>query len=463
MRPGGRHSLHREAQAGLAALTPRDDQGLDELGRFIRDLDRGTTLWDAGTLVACLLVGYGICWLTGRKRLSDSVWFGRALVDGVLFPLLALALTYSARLVVGGFHAVPLLRIAVPVLLSLAGIRLLARVLTVVFPSSAAARLVERVFSWVAWIAAVLWIMGLLTPVMAEMEKISFAFGKSQISLLGLVQGVASCGLVLVLALWISATLEKRVLRHHLHDLSLRKVAANSIRAVLLLVGLLFALSAVGVDLTALSVLGGALGVGLGFGLQKLAANYVSGFVILAERSLRIGDTVRVDGFEGTVMDIKTRYTLIRSLTGRESIVPNEKLITERIENLSLADPRILLTCDVTVGYDSDVERVQKILVDAAASCTRVLSDPAPSARLARFAPDGLEFSLLFWIADPANGQLNVRSDIHLRVLADFRAAGIEIPFAKRVLHVKAAEAFPVELSSRSEPAAVVPGSGLAS
>ena len=419
-------------------MNPRDSEaGLDELGRFIHDLDQGTTLWDAGTLLACLLVAYGICWLTGRKRPADSVLYGRALVDGVLFPLLALALTYSARLVVGEYHSAPLLRIAVPVLVSLAGIRLLARVFTVVFPRSGVARLVERLFSWVAWIAAALWIMGLLPPVMAEMEKIQFAFGKSHISLLALVQGVVSSGMVLVLALWISAALEQRVLRQHMNDLSLRKVAANTIRAVLLLVGLLFALSAVGVDLTALSVLGGALGVGLGFGLQKLAANYVSGFVILAERSLRIGDTVRVDGFEGTVMDIKTRYTLIRSLTGRESIVPNEKLITERIENLSLADPRILLTVDVSVGYDSDPDLVQKILVEAATACDRVLDDPAPSARLARFGPDGLEFSLLFWIADPSNGQLNVRSDINLRILGEFRAAGIDIPYPQRVLHVK--------------------------
>jgi small-conductance mechanosensitive channel len=199
----------------------------------------------------------------------------------------------------------------------------------------------------------------------------------------------------------------------------------------------LFALSAVGVDLTALSVLGGALGVGLGFGLQKLAANYVSGFVILFERSLRIGDTVRVDNFEGTVMDIKTRYTLIRALNGRESIVPNEKLITERIENLSLADPRVLLSTDVAVGYDSDVDAVQKILVDAALVCERVLADPPPSARLARLGADGLEFTLLFWIADPANGQLNVRSDVNLRILRGLRAAGIEIPFPQRVVHIK--------------------------
>ena len=145
--------------------------------------------------------------------------------------------------------------------------------------------MVERVFSWLAWIAAVLWIVGLLPVVMAEMDAIQIAFGKSRISLLGLIQGALSAGVVLVLALWISATVEKRVLSETLHDLSLRKVATNIVRAVLLLVGLLFALSAVGVDLTALSVLGGAIGVGLGFGLQKLAANYVSGFVILFERS----------------------------------------------------------------------------------------------------------------------------------------------------------------------------------
>jgi small-conductance mechanosensitive channel len=331
----------------------------------------------------------------------------------------------------------------VPALISLAGIRFLARVFTVVFPTSALARAVERVFSWLAWLAAVLWILGVLPVLTAEMENLQFTLGKTHISLLGLVQGVLSAGVVLVLALWISAALEKRILTQAVHDRSLRKVAANTIRAALLLVGLLFALSAVGVDLTALSVLGGALGVGIGFGLQKLAANYISGFVILFERSLRIGDTVRVDGFEGTVMDIKTRYTLIRSLAGRESIVPNEKLITERIENLSLADPRVLLTTEVGVGYASDVDLVQKILVESALACERVLADPAPGARLAKFGADGLEFTLLFWIADPFNGTLNVCSEINLRILKAFRAAGIEIPYPQRVVHLPAPAAPP--------------------
>jgi small-conductance mechanosensitive channel len=274
---------------------------------------------------------------------------------------------------------------------------------------------------------------------MDEMDAIHFAFGKSRVSLLAVVQGVLSSGAVLVVALWISAVLERKVLRDAVSDLSLRKVAASAIRAVLMLVGILFALSAVGVDLTALSVLGGALGVGLGFGLQKLAANYVSGFVILFERSLRIGDTVRVDNFEGVVADIKTRYTLIRSLSGRESIVPNEKLITERIENLSLADPRILLSTDVAVGYDSDVDLVQRILTDAARTSDRVIADPAPAARLVKFGADGLEFTLQFWIADPQNGQMNVRSDVNLKILKSLRAAGIEIPFPQRVVHMAGA------------------------
>jgi small-conductance mechanosensitive channel len=242
---------------------------------------------------------------------------------------------------------------------------------------------------------------------------------------------------VLVLALWLSATIERRLLRDAVRDLSMRKVAANATRAALLLMGLLLALSAVGVDLTALSVLGGALGVGLGFGLQKLAANYVSGFVILLERSLRIGDTVKVDGFEGRVTDIKTRYTLIRANDGRESVVPNELIITQRIENLSLADSRVLMTLAVTVAYDSDVAQVQRILCEAATACERVLQEPAPAAYLERFGADGLEFTLALWIADPENGQLGLRSDINLRILQALRQAGIEIPYPQRVVYMR--------------------------
>jgi small-conductance mechanosensitive channel len=407
-----------------------------DLDKLVHDLGHPGVPFELAALLGCLLLAYVICWLMGRRVSRDSVWFGRVTVDGAMFPLLALAFTYGAFVYFSPHQPATLLRIALPVLISLAGIRFFARVLTVVFPNSGFARLMERLFSWLAWITAVLWIVGLLPEVLDELEEIHFLFGRSRISLLAIVEGVLSSGLVMVIALWISATLERKVLRETVADLSLRKVAANAIRTSLVLVGLLFALSAVGVDLTALSVLGGAVGVGLGFGLQRLASNYVSGFVILFERSLRIGDMIRIDNFEGVVTDIKTRYTLIRSSNGREAIVPNEKVITERVENLSLADPRILMSTDVSVGYDSDPAQVQKLLCDAARAAERVIHDPGPVAHLMRFGADGLEFTLFFWIEDPVNGQANVKSAVNLGILKSLREAGIDIPYPQRVVHL---------------------------
>jgi len=421
------------------------------LENLARQWNQPQMLWQVAALLGSLGLAGLISWAIAARRTGDSVWFGRYVVDGLLFPLLALAFTYTARVALDNLQGVALLRIAVPILISLAGIRFLARVLTLVFPGSGVARWVERLFSWMAWIAAVLWILGLLPAVMAEMDAISFSVGRTRLSLLSLVQGVLSAGTVLVIALWVSAALEQRVMRGAIGDLSLRRVAATAVRSGLLLVGFLVALSTLGVDLTAFSVLGGAIGVGIGFGLQRLASNYVSGFVILFERSLRIGDMVRVGTFEGQIMDIKTRYTLIRAPNGRESIVPNERLITESIENLSLADPLILLTTEVSVAYDSDVEQVSRLLCEAASSCERVLPQPGPAARLNNFGADGLEFVLTYWIADPHKGQMNVRSDINLAILKAFREAGIEIPYPQRVLHVKASPAAsPADSAGRS-------------
>jgi len=410
---------------------------MTELQTLFHDLE-GARVWvEALVLLGCIALAYGVAQLARRGQPVDSVWFGRRVIDGLLFPVLTLVLIYAARHVVAQYQPVAVLKVALPIFLSLAVIRLFARVLGASYPNSPLVQLTERLVSWLAWGGAVLWISGLLPAVLTELEGISFAFGKSHVSLRTLLEGTASSGVMLVVVLWISATIEKRILREAVGDLSMRKVAANAIRAGLLLIGLLFVLSAVGVDLTALSVLGGALGVGLGFGLQKLAANYVSGFVILLERSLRIGDVVRVDDFEGVVTDIKTRYTLIRSLSGRESVVPNELIITQRVENLSLADPKVLLTINVSVAYDSDVERVRQILCAAGAACERVLKDPPPAAYLANFGADGLDFTLAIWIIDPQNGQLSLRSEINLAILHGLREAGIEIPYPQRVVYMK--------------------------
>ncbi len=400
---------------------------------------------DAAWLLGCLGLALAICWVAGRRRDDESVWLGRYLVDGVLFPVLALVFTYAAYKGSGHHGTDSLLALAVPILISLAAIRLFARVLRTVYPQSPTAKIVERFLWWMAWLTAVGWTTGIAPSVLHELDQITLHLGKNTVSLKTLIDSLVSCGVVLVLVLWLSKAIERKLLRSAVQDLSMRKVLVNVIRAVMLVLGIVVALSLVGVDLTALSVLGGALGVGLGLGLQKLAANYVSGFVILLERSLRIGDNVTVDGFSGVVVDIKTRYTLVRSNDGRESVVPNDLLVTQRVENLSLADPKVLLMTHVTVGYNSDVTLVVKLLEGAAGQCARVLQDPAPGALLVNLGDNGLEFNLTYWIADPQNGQLNVTSEVNIAVLAALRANAVDIPLPQRVVHVSPS------VSTRSE------------
>ena len=157
--------------------------------------------------------------------------------------------------------------------------------------------------------------------------------------------------------------------------------------------------------------------------------------MILAERSLRIGDMVKVDGFEGRISDIRTRYTVIRALNGRESIVPNEMLITQRVENVSLADTRISIASAVQVAYGTDVRALQRKLQAVIAGVPRVLAEPGPAVFLEQFAADGINLTLNFWVNDPENGQGNVRSEVNLAVLDLLNAEGIEIPFPQRVMH----------------------------
>ena len=393
-------------------------------------------LLELAALAACI----GLAWLlTALARQSAgehdtrSIWFGHQVLDGVMFPLLLLSLAYAARAVLLTYGSTTVFRVAIPVLVALAVIRLGVKVLQVAFSHAPLVRALERTISWLVWLAVVLWVSGLLPLILEELDTITWHVGGSKLSVRTLIEGVLTTGLVLIVALWVSSAIETRLLRSATgSDLSLRKAFSNATRALLVFVGLLVALSVVGIDLTALSVLGGAVGVGIGFGLQKLAASYVSGLVMLTERSVRIGDSVRVDGFEGRLTDINARYTVIRALNGRESIVPNEMFISNRIENLSLADSHVSLSTVVSVAYDSDLDQVLQLLTQAAAGQQRVLSEPAPSASLSNFGPDGLELTLNFWIADPENGQINVRSQVNLAILKALRAHGVEIPVTPR-------------------------------
>ncbi|MBW8844708.1 MAG: mechanosensitive ion channel [Burkholderiales bacterium] len=411
---------------------------LTELQALLSHVFSTAAFGEWALLLGCLLLAALVCLVLGRTTLRRprSVLFGDRVIDGALFPLLALALAFSARRLLPALGVAPaLFKLALPLLVSLAVIRLIARVLAAAWPNSMGIKALERLGSWLVWIVAVLWVTGLLPVIMDELDDIGWKFGNVHLTLRNLIEGGSTAALVLVVALWISSAIEAQLLRRESLDLSMRKIAANAIRALLLFIGLLFALSAAGIDLTALGVLGGALGVGLGFGLQKLAANYVSGFVILAERSLRIGDMVKVDGFEGRVTDIKTRYTVIRSLGGKEAIVPNEILITQRVENSSLGDPRVLLSTLVQVDYDCDVDSVMKSLAEELVAVPRVLSDPGPSVQLSRFADNGLELTVYFWIMDPENGSGGVRSDVNLAIWRTLKRLGVDIPYPQQVQH----------------------------
>ena len=412
----------------------------EDLRDLLGSLTEPGALTELAVLAGCLTLAWGVVRLIrGSESPPSSIWFGKRIVDGVLFPVLALVLAFAAKLVLHATVKAAVFKLAVPMLISLVVIRLSVRVLGVALPAARWVRILERSISWLAWIAVVLWVTGVLPILMDAMDDVSWKVGTSRMSLRNVVEGSLTAGLVMVLALWISAAIEKKLLHGTGNTLSLRKMAANIVRAALLLIGLLVALTAVGIDLTALSVLGGAIGVGVGLGLQKIAANYVSGFVVLAERSLRIGDMVKVDGFEGRITDIRTRYTVIRSLNGRESLVPNEMLITQRVENSSLADQRVAISTVVQVAYGTDVRALQPKLVAAVRRVPRVLEQPGPAVELTEFAADGINLSIGFWISDPENGQGGVRSAVNLAVLDLLNAEGIEIPFPQRVMHAPAA------------------------
>jgi small-conductance mechanosensitive channel len=411
---------------------------MDDFEGWLAAFTQPTVVLELVVLALCV----GLAWLAvvGLRKSFDrserSIWFGRNDLDGVLFPLVLLCLGFAARIVVDRYTHAAVLTLAVPVLVALVVIRTGVKVLQVAFAHARWVRALEQTLSWVAWVAMVMWVSGLLPMVLNELDQISWKVGGSQLSVRNILEGIISASAVLIITLWISSGIEARLLRSATGDaLSLRKAVSNATRALLLFLGLILALSIVGIDLTALSVLGGAVGVGIGFGLQKLAANYVSGFVILAERSLRIGDHVRVDGFEGMVTEINARYTVVHSQTGRESIVPNEMLVSSRVENLSLADSVVYQSTKVQVGYDSDVAQVIALLTQAALAQPRVLRDPQPSVQLSEFAPDGLEFTVVYWINDLQNGQGNLRSDINMAILALLRQNHIDIPYPQQVVH----------------------------
>ncbi|HTN50215.1 MAG TPA: mechanosensitive ion channel domain-containing protein [Burkholderiaceae bacterium] len=440
-------------------------------------LARPRSLWQLLVIAVGLVVGALVARHV-RKRVDAQVAAerlgGRFGIDLLRFSVagmrrLAFPVTAFLTMVVGGLLLrasgmvlrvgdVQLLRVALTLLAALAVIRLLVYVVRRSLPSATWLVSFERWIALLVWMVVALYLTGLLGDVITALDSVRFPVGRSQISLWDLLIGAVSVIFTVVAALWVGSSVESRLMRAESLTTNSRVVLVRVVKAVLLFVAVLVALSTVGIDLTVLSVFGGALGVGLGLGLQRIASNYVAGFIILLDRSLSIGDMITVDKYYGRVAQINTRYTLIKALDGTETIVPNEMLVSTPVVNHSLTSREVRVVVKLAISYASDLDRALQILNDCAREQPRVLAAPEPGAFMTGFGADGVELELGFWIRDPEEGTLAVRSGISRSALKRFAAAGIEIPFPRRDVRVIADEGGGAPLRRGDPPGGARPG-----
>jgi small-conductance mechanosensitive channel len=280
----------------------------------------------------------------------------------------------------------------------------------------------------------ILHLVGLLPEVLDALDSHGIVIGKNrhEITALDALKAVTALFLAITVALWLSRVTETRVMASESMEITTKVVIGKVVRITAILVAIFVALPLAGIDVTTLSIFSGALGVGLGFGLQKIASNYVSGFIVLLDRSLRIGDVVTIDGRRGEVKAIESRYTVIKGSDGVESIIPNETLITTSVSHHTYSDPKVSLVIPVTVAYESDIQRACELLAGIAKGHHRVIADPPAAARVKQLTPAGVDLELTVWIADPSVGEGDLRSDILKELIQAYRKAGISIPYPRR-------------------------------
>jgi small-conductance mechanosensitive channel len=381
-------------------------------------------------------VSLGIAWLVDRRvwrarEASGDKGSLRGSFARVVLPLTALLLVLIAAGAYRRYVGPPFfLGIAEPLLVALAAIRIIVYGLRRLFRSQSWVPTSERAIAFGVWALVILYFLGLLPEIAAALDDIQIPIGRTRTSLLSIGTAILVVVFTLIVTLWISGLIEQRLVQATHFDVNLRVVLGKFVRASLLLVGVLIALQAIGFDLTLLSVFGGALGIGIGLGLQKLASNYIAGFTILLDRSIRLGDMVTVDGRYGTVAKVTSRYVVVRSLDGVEAIVPNETLVTTTVLNHSYTTRNVRIAVQVQVSSDSDIERALALMEEIARHHPRVRSDPdPPTAYLANFVDNGVNLELGVWIGDPEKGQLNLKSALNREIFAAFRENGIKQPF----------------------------------
>ncbi len=418
-----------------------------ELGRLlsdlIADLQDLSVLWQLGVLAVCV----GLGWLAGRYarsrrlappsgRLDQTARITVGSFNRIVSPLVALALVLLGRWSLRHYSSVHLLDLAVPLLFSFALVQIVVYLLRHAFAPSGMLRYWERTIAWGIWIGVALYITGWLADLRAVLDSLRFSIGKTQISMLAVLSGLLSVAVTVVLALWVGRIVEARLQGAQGLDASVRAVLSKLTRTVLVILAVLIALPLVGIDLTVLSVFGGALGVGIGFGLQKIAANYISGFIILLDRSISPGDLITIDNKYGSVSRLTSRYIVVRGLDGTEAIIPNETVVSSTVVNHSYSDKVARIDLPIQVGYRTDLDLALRLLQQTAEGNPRVLASPSPTAFLKDFGDSGVNLELYVWIDDPESGRANLKSDLYLAIWKAFQLHAIEIPYPQREVRI---------------------------
>jgi small-conductance mechanosensitive channel len=313
-------------------------------------------------------------------------------------------------------------------------------------------RTISRMVAFVVWTIVALNITNLYTPIADTLDSVNFGMGKTSFSLLQVIQGI----LLIVSLLWIANFtgnfVQNRINRMEDLTPSLQVLIGKFVKIILIIVALTAALSGIGLDLTALTVFSGAVGVGLGFGLQKVVSNFISGVIILLDKSIKPGDTITLEDTFGWVRELRARFVSVITRDGKEYLIPNEDFITRQVVNWSFSDDLVRIDVNFGVSYDSDPHEVIRIAKEVAAGIDRISKMKPPVCWLVGFGDSSLDFVLRFWISDPRNGLTNIRGSVLIGLWDAFKEAGIGIPFPHREIIMRT----PVEIA---EPPARNPSS----
>mgnify|MGYP001240710073 CR=1 FL=1 len=355
------------------------------------------------------------------------------IVNPIIFSIIILISSYILNV----YQDTNLLDIAQILAMALILIRLVVYLVRYILQPNPLLNAYENILSFILWIFVALYLFGILKPILNTLESITFSFGEKDFSILLVIQLLIGIFVSIIVAMTLGRFIENRLMKINQLSLNGRVMINKVLRIALYVIAVVIALDTIGLDLTFLSVFGGAFGVGLAFGMQKIASNYISGFTILLDKSVQIGDILTIGEHYGIVNSIQSRYTVLRKLDGVEVIIPNETLIAENIVNHTSSDRKVRVAIDIQIGYNSSVDEATKIMLSCCNAQDRVIKEnPEPTVYLMNFGESGIDLKLVFFILDAEEGTYRLRSDINKEIWKQFTEKNIEIPFPQRVIHI---------------------------